>query len=260
MRMLRRSIRRSISAAHCACPTAIAACCSWLTAFIVAIFYCLDALYGERRDRSILFWKSLPVSDLTTVLSKASIPLRDSAAARLRHHRLALQLIMLLLSSAVTAAQRRECRDAMDAVAVLPDDSWCCSSTSDRPWRSGMRRSTAGCCWSPPGRGARHFCGRCCRRWRSALVEKIAFHTSHFGSLVAGPLCWIRPECLRLQDADGSDRSPLHSDGAIHSGEIPEQPGSVDRADRRRRIPRRCGPAAPLSGTNLISFCRIIPC
>src|SRR5437870_697614 len=46
-----------------------------LTAFIVGFFYCLDALYGERRDRSILFWKSLPVSDLTTVLSKATIPL-----------------------------------------------------------------------------------------------------------------------------------------------------------------------------------------
>src|SRR5881275_2537091 len=45
------------------------------TVFIVGVFYCLDALYGERRDRSILFWKSLPVSDLTSVLSKASIPL-----------------------------------------------------------------------------------------------------------------------------------------------------------------------------------------
>lgn len=36
----------------------------------VTFFYLLDALYGDRRDRSILFWKSLPVSDLTTVLSK----------------------------------------------------------------------------------------------------------------------------------------------------------------------------------------------
>ena len=33
---------------------------------LVGIFYSLDALYGERRDRSILFWKSLPVSDRTT--------------------------------------------------------------------------------------------------------------------------------------------------------------------------------------------------
>jgi ABC-2 type transport system permease protein len=42
--------------------------------FVVGAFYCLDALNGERRDRSILFWKSLPVSDRITVLSKASIP------------------------------------------------------------------------------------------------------------------------------------------------------------------------------------------
>ncbi len=41
----------------------------------VAITYCLSALNGERRDRSILFWKSLPVSDLITILSKAGVPL-----------------------------------------------------------------------------------------------------------------------------------------------------------------------------------------
>ena len=46
-----------------------------VTAFIIGFFYCLDALHGERRDRSILFWKSLPVSDRTTVLAKAGIPL-----------------------------------------------------------------------------------------------------------------------------------------------------------------------------------------
>jgi ABC-2 type transport system permease protein len=56
-------------------PYTIAAGLIMATTFLVAIFYCLDALYGERRDRSILFWKSLPISDLTTVLSKAAIPL-----------------------------------------------------------------------------------------------------------------------------------------------------------------------------------------
>jgi ABC-2 type transport system permease protein len=56
-------------------PYDMAAMVLILTAFIVGVFYCLDALYGERRDRSILFWKSLPVSDLTAVLSKATIPL-----------------------------------------------------------------------------------------------------------------------------------------------------------------------------------------
>jgi len=37
----------------------------------VVFFYCLGALYDERKDRSVLFWKSLPLSDRETVLSKA---------------------------------------------------------------------------------------------------------------------------------------------------------------------------------------------
>lgn len=55
-------------------PYDVAAMMIMFTAFIVGVFYCLDALHGERRERSILFWKSLPVSDLTTVLSKAFVP------------------------------------------------------------------------------------------------------------------------------------------------------------------------------------------
>jgi len=46
-----------------------------VASFIVCIFYSLGALQNERRDRSILFWKSMPVSDLTTVMAKASVPL-----------------------------------------------------------------------------------------------------------------------------------------------------------------------------------------
>jgi ABC-2 type transport system permease protein len=68
-------------------------------AFVIGAFYCLDALHGERRDRSILFWKSLPVSDLTTVLSKASIPLVILPLITFAIV-IATQLIMLLLSSA----------------------------------------------------------------------------------------------------------------------------------------------------------------
>jgi ABC-2 type transport system permease protein len=70
------------------------------TALIVGVFYCLDALHGERRDRSILFWKSLPVSDLTTVLSKASIPLVVLPLLTFAIT-VATQLIMLLLSTLV---------------------------------------------------------------------------------------------------------------------------------------------------------------
>ncbi len=37
---------------------------------IISLFYSLGSLYDERKDRSILFWKSLPISDTATVLSK----------------------------------------------------------------------------------------------------------------------------------------------------------------------------------------------
>ena len=40
-------------------------------AFVV-FFYALGCLYDDRRDRSVLFWKSLPASDLQIVLSKAA--------------------------------------------------------------------------------------------------------------------------------------------------------------------------------------------
>ena len=83
-------------------PYQLAALLIMGTGFIVGIFYSLDALYGERRDRSILFWKSLPVSDLTTVLSKFAIPL---VILPLLSFAIAVvtQFVMLLLSSAVLA-------------------------------------------------------------------------------------------------------------------------------------------------------------
>jgi ABC-2 type transport system permease protein len=40
---------------------------------VVVAFFLLDCLYGDRRDRSVLFWRSLPVSDLATVGSKLFI-------------------------------------------------------------------------------------------------------------------------------------------------------------------------------------------
>jgi ABC-2 type transport system permease protein len=73
------------------------------TTLIVAVFYCLDALHGERRDRSILFWKSLPVSDLTTVLAKTCVPLVVLPLVAFAIS-IPAQLVLLLLSSAVLLA------------------------------------------------------------------------------------------------------------------------------------------------------------
>jgi ABC-2 type transport system permease protein len=45
---------------------------SALVMIFVVFFYALGSLYDERRDRSVLFWKSLPISDVEVVLSKAA--------------------------------------------------------------------------------------------------------------------------------------------------------------------------------------------
>lgn len=74
-----------------------------LTTLIVAVVYSIDALYGERRDRSILFWKSLPVSDTTTVLAKASVPIVILPLLGFAVT-VVLQLIMAVISSAILAA------------------------------------------------------------------------------------------------------------------------------------------------------------
>jgi ABC-2 type transport system permease protein len=79
-------------------PYDVAAMMLIFTAFIVGVFYCLDALHGERRDRSILFWKSLPVSDLTTLLSKVTIPLAVLPLVTFAII-IATQLVMLLWTS-----------------------------------------------------------------------------------------------------------------------------------------------------------------
>lgn len=84
-------------------PYDMAAMMIMFTAFIVAVFYCLDALHGERRDRSILFWKSLPVSDLTTVLSKAFVPLVVMPVITFAII-VATQFVILLITSVVLLA------------------------------------------------------------------------------------------------------------------------------------------------------------
>lgn len=46
-----------------------------LVMFVVAIFYTLSCLFNERQDDSVLFWRSLPISDSLTVASKLIIAL-----------------------------------------------------------------------------------------------------------------------------------------------------------------------------------------
>ncbi|HEY6946124.1 MAG TPA: hypothetical protein VI431_13365 [Candidatus Acidoferrum sp.] len=92
------------------------------TFLFVAMFYCIETLQRERRDRSILFWKSLPLSDTTTVLVKASIPfvvlpLITCAIA------FVTQFLMLLVSSAVLAGSGRSVGAYWEQVSLF-QASW----------------------------------------------------------------------------------------------------------------------------------------
>lgn len=73
--MLRAAMANPKKADLLMAPHAVIALAVLVTGLVFAGFYAIGALHGERRDRSMLFWKSLPVSDLTVVLAKAAVPL-----------------------------------------------------------------------------------------------------------------------------------------------------------------------------------------
>lgn len=72
-------------------------------AFVV-FFYCLGALYDDRRDRSILFWKSLPVSDLATLGSKLATALVVAPLLAVAASALTVAGYMLVLMAAAAWA------------------------------------------------------------------------------------------------------------------------------------------------------------
>jgi ABC-2 type transport system permease protein len=152
------------------------------TTFLVAIFYCLEALHGERRDRSILFWKSLPVSDTTTVLAKASIPIVILPLITFATV-LATQGIMLLLSSAVMLARGQNVAELWSHLPL---------------WQMSLmlffHMLAIHGLWYAPFYGWWLLVSAWARRapflWAVlppavvAVSEKIAFNTSHFAALI----------------------------------------------------------------------------
>jgi ABC-2 type transport system permease protein len=172
-------------------PYDMAAGLMMLTGIVVSVFYCLDALHGERRDRSILFWKSLPVSDVTTVLAKASIPLVILPLLTVAIT-IAMQWLMLLLSSAVVLVSGQ-------SVATL----WTKLSFFRMSWLMLYHVLTAHALWPAP-----IYCWlllvsgwprRATFLWGAlpvvaiAGVEQIAFHTWHFAELVGSRLIGAAP-------------------------------------------------------------------
>jgi len=174
-------------------PYNVAAMMLIFTAFIVGVFYCLDALYGERRERSILFWKSLPVSDLTTLLSKATIPLVVLPLVTFAII-MATQFIMLLWTSMLLITH-----------GMSPASTW-----TNVPFFKEclilLYGLVAIALWHAPIYGWALLVSGWARRatilWAVVpllaigFFEKITFGTSHFASMLKNRLMGFAPEAF----------------------------------------------------------------
>jgi len=175
------------------------------TAFIVGVFYCLDALHGERRDRSILFWKSLPVSDLTTVLSKVTVPL---IVLPLLSFAIVVvtQFIMLLISTAV----------------LLPRGLAATTWTNFNLFQQSLillYGLVAIALWHAPIYGWALLVSGWVRRatflWAIlpllgiSFFEKITFNTSHFASMLKERVIGFAPEAFAFRAHAVPQLTPL---------------------------------------------------
>jgi ABC-2 type transport system permease protein len=170
-----------VQAAFHLIPYGISILAILITAAIVALFYCLGALYNERRDRSILFWKSMPVSDLTTVLAKASVPLILLPVIAVLVI-CATQIVMLALSAGAALVNTSGSTPLWASVPLL------------RIWGLLIYGVVALALWNAPIYGWLLVISASVRRgpflwailppFAIALVEKLAFVTSYFADLV----------------------------------------------------------------------------
>jgi ABC-2 type transport system permease protein len=205
-------------------PYDIAAGLIMATAFFVGLYYCLDALQSERRDRSILFWKSLPVSDLTTVLAKASVPfllvLLSFAIT------VATQLIMLLLSTLVVWGS------GMSAALL-----WRQLSLSHMWLMMLYHLVTVHALWYAPIYGWLLLVSAWARRaaflWATlpllaiGFVEKIAFNTIHFAHWLA--YRFSGPEAFNFSGSPGLSAEtagvPMNMITSVDPGKFFSTPG-----------------------------------
>lgn len=84
--------------------------------WFLVFFYLLGTLYDDRRDRSVLFWKSMPVSDAMTVGSKLMIALIVIPAIYFAYT-FAVQISFFVISALMVG-------DAPAQVAALVVDPW----------------------------------------------------------------------------------------------------------------------------------------
>jgi ABC-2 type transport system permease protein len=200
-------------------PYDLAAMIMIFTVFIVGVFYCLDALHGERRDRSILFWKSLPVSDLTTVLSKVTVPLVVLPVICFALI-VCVQLIMVLETSVVLIIHGMSPTSTWTLIPFFQD------------WVVLLYGLIALALWHAPIYGWLMLVSGWARRatflWAVLpliaiqILEKIAFGTAHFGAFIGHRLMGFAPSAFYF----GAHKTPaIHSLAQLTPGRYLSSPG-----------------------------------
>jgi ABC-2 type transport system permease protein len=200
-------------------PYNMAAALIILTACIVGVFYCLDALYGERRDRSILFWKSLPVSDLTTVLSKAGVPLLVLPLVTFAAI-VATQTVMLLIGTVILPGKGVPAATLWAQLPLL------------KMWLALLYSLAAMALWLAPLYGWLLLVSGAVRRatflWAAlppfavGIIEKVAFNATHFANLMKYRLVgWFD----RAYDPLLVGRAPINPLQALTPGKFLCTPG-----------------------------------
>lgn len=188
------------------------------TVLIVGVFYCLDALHGERRDRSILFWKSLPVSDLATVLSKVTIPL------------VILPLIAFAVIVCVQVIMLIETGMVLVVHGMSPASTWAHFPVVQQ-WAMLLYSLVVITLWHAPIYGWLLLVSAWARRatflWAVLpiiaikILEKLAFNTSHFSGIVIGRFIGFLPIAFGGQNQP----TPLDPLARLTPGKYLSSPG-----------------------------------
>jgi len=169
-----------------------------LASLLVGLYYCLEAMQSERRDRSILFWKSLPVSDRTTILAKATVPLVIVPILGWAITTVT-QFLMLIVNSAALAGSGL-------SVATL----WTLLSPFQMSLLLLYHLVTVHALWQAPIYGWLLMVSAWARRaaflWATVpllaigIAEKMAFGTSYLGALIGSRFAG-GPEAIPMSDS-----------------------------------------------------------
>lgn len=169
---------------------------------IIAFFYALDSLYSDRRDRSVLFWKSLPLSDSETVLSKFAvaavvIPLVSLLGAFVAQFVVATGGSAKLAMSGMSAGVMWQPEAILGGMTIA--FLWCVTAILwYAPVIAYLMLASA---WAPKG----PFLWAVLPPVAISLLERVVLYSQHAGDFIAGRLFGLYKLLGRREDGGVSD-------------------------------------------------------